>query len=98
MDNKEVGYRPIGKRILAEQVYESRETKTGTGIILTVSEADVLELPTDRATVIRKGKEVGEEINIGDTLHFNGRKTNISFMDKKYIIVREEDVNGIVEA
>ena len=96
MDKNEISYRPIGKRILAEQVYESRETVTGSGIILAVAEADTLELPTDKAVALKKGKEVGEEVSVGDTLHFNGRKTSISFLDKKYIIIREEDVYGIV--
>jgi co-chaperonin GroES (HSP10) len=96
MDNKVIGYRPIGKRILAEQVYESRETVTGSGIILTVSDAATTELPTDRATVIKIGKAV-EEVKIGEVVHYNGRKTSVSFLDNKYILIREEDVHGIID-
>lgn len=93
----EVGYKPIGKRILAEQIYESRETKTGSGIILSLADAATEELPTDRATVLVKGREVTDEIELEDIVHYNGRKVTISFMDKKYIILREEDINGIVK-
>ena len=51
------------------------------------------------ATVVAVGKDVKEELNVGDTIVYSKYAgTNVKVDDEEYIIVKEEDVLAVLQA
>lgn len=91
--------RPLHDYILVERV--EKETKKG-GIII----PDTAKEKPQQGKVIgvgdgkrdKKGNKMPLDVKRGDTILFNKYSgTEIKLEDKEYLIIREEDVLGIVE-
>lgn len=92
---------PIGDRILVKQCKENDEQIKG-GIIIPDSakekpqEAEVIALGTGKLD--DHGKKIDFQVNVGDivlTSKYGG--TEVTINDEKYIIIREEDILGIIK-
>ena len=91
--------KPIGDRVLVQPV-EERETKKG-GIIIPDSakekptEGKIVALGTGKLD--EDGKKIPFEVKVGDTVlisKYGG--TEVKFDDVNYLIMREDDILGIV--
>ena len=91
--------KPIGDRVLVQPV-EERETKKG-GIIIPDSakekptEGKIVALGTGKLD--EEGKKIPFEVKVGDTVlisKYGG--TEVKFDDVNYLIMREDDILGIV--
>ena len=91
--------KPIGDRVLVQPV-EERETKKG-GIIIPDSakekptEGKIVALGTGKLD--EKGQKVPFEVKVGDTVlisKYGG--TEVKYDDVNYLIMREDDILGIV--
>lgn len=69
------------------------EKKTNTGIIL-VKTNDKKD--SDRGKVMEIGKDVSENIKVGDVVIFSLSTTTIENNKDTYVIVREEDILAII--
>ena len=90
---------PLGDRVLVMQLDESEQVKGG--IIIPDSakekpqEAEVIALGTGRLD--EKGVRVPFEVKVGDrvlTSKYGGTEVNIE--DKKYMLLREDDILGVI--
>ncbi|MBX7156987.1 MAG: co-chaperone GroES [Verrucomicrobiia bacterium] len=91
--------KPIGDRVLVQPV-EEKETKKG-GIIIPDSakekptEGKIVALGTGKLD--ESGKKIPFEVKVGDTVlisKYGG--TEVKFDDVNYLIMREDDILGIV--
>ena len=92
---------PIGDRILVKQCKVDDEQVKG-GIIIPDTakekpqEAEVIALGTGKLD--ESGKKINFQVNIGDiVLTSKYGVTEVTINDEKYIIVREEDILGIIK-
>jgi len=92
--------RPLHDRILVKRVEE--ETKTKGGIIIPDSakekpfEGEVISVGKGRKT--EDGKVVALDVKAGDKILFSKYAgSDIKIDDVEYLIMREEDVLGIIE-
>ncbi len=92
--------RPLHDRILVKRVEE--ETKTKGGIIIPDSakekpfEGEVISVGKGRKT--EDGKVVALDVKAGDRILFSKYAgSDIKIDDVEYLIMREEDVLGIIE-
>ncbi len=92
--------RPLHDRILVKRVEE--ETKTKGGIIIPDSakekpfEGEVISVGKGRKT--EDGKVVALDVKAGDRVLFSKYAgSDIKIDDVEYLIMREEDVLGIIE-
>ena len=97
---KELGVRPLHDRILVRRVEE--ETKTAGGLFI----PDTAKEKPQRGEIVAAGKgritEDGKilplEVKIGDKVLFaKYAGTEIKFSGEEYLMMREEDVLGIVQ-
>ena len=98
---KKVHIRPLGDRVLLKRVEENEQVKGG--IIIPDSakekpqEAEVMALGTGRKA--EDGKTIAFEVKVGDRVlisKYGG--TEVKIDDQQYILVREEDILGVVAA
>jgi chaperonin GroES len=93
-------FKPLRDRVLVR--YSSEEEKTAGGLFI----PDAAKEKPQKGTVIAvgpgrvtdDGKRQAMEIKVGDTVLFDkysGSKIKID--DEEYLIIREEDILGIVE-
>lgn len=93
-------FKPLRDRVLVR--YSSEEEKTAGGLFI----PDAAKEKPQKGTVIAAGpgrvtddgKRQAMEIKVGDTILFDkysGSKIRID--DEEYLIIREEDILGIVE-
>lgn len=97
---KELGVRPLHDRILVRRMEE--ETKTAGGLFI----PDTAKEKPQRGEIVAAGKgritEDGKvmplEVKVGDKVLFaKYAGTEIKFSGEEYIMMREEDVLGIVQ-
>lgn len=97
---KELGVRPLHDRILVRRVEE--ETKTAGGLFI----PDTAKEKPQRGEIVAAGKgritEDGKilplEVKVGDKILFaKYAGTEIKFSGEEYLMMREEDVLGIVQ-
>jgi len=83
---------PLGDRLVIKQVVAEETTKSGI-----VLPGQAKEKPQE-ATVLAVGKDVSEEISVGDVVIYSKYAGNTVKVDEEeYIIVKEEDVLAVVK-
>lgn len=92
-------FRPLYDRILVKRVTE--ESKTKGGIIIPDSakekpqEGEVVAVGNGK--ILEEGKKIALEVKTGDRILFGKYSGNeIKLDNEEYIIIREEDVLGIL--
>lgn len=90
-----VKLRPIQNRVIAEFA-EEKENKTAGGIYLPDT-ADKEKPQTAIVVAVGSGEDVQKEISEGDEIIF-GRyaATEVTFEDKKYLILKLDDIAAVV--
>lgn len=82
--------KPLGDRLVIKQVVAEETTKSGI-----VIPGQTKEKPQE-ATVVAVGKDVKEELKVGDTVVYSKYAgSNIKVDEEEYIIVKEEDVLAV---
>lgn len=79
-------FKPINDNVLVE--LEPKETKTAGGIIVPTEAQE----KTTKATVVHPGKS--EQLASGDKIFF--KRFMGTALDDKYLVLREEDIIGIL--
>ncbi len=100
MSKKSIKIRPLGDRLVVEP--QELETKTPGGIFIPDT-ADKDKPIQGTVLAIGQGKYVDGkmlplQVKVGDKVLFGKYAgTNIKFSEKEYLVMREEDVMGVVE-
>ena len=82
--------KPLGDRLVIKQVVAEETTKSGI-----VIPGQTKEKPQE-ATVVAVGKDVKEDLKVGDTVVYSKYAgSNIKVDEEEYIIVKEEDVLAV---
>ena len=82
--------KPLGDSLVIKQVVAEETTKSGI-----VIPGQTKEKPQE-ATVVAVGKDVKEELKVGDTVVYSKYAgTSIKVDEEEYIIVKEEDVLAV---
>jgi chaperonin GroES len=92
--------RPLQDRILVERVGEEEKTKGGIIIPDTAKEkpAEGKVVAVGKGKVDENGKRIALEIKKGDRILFGKYSgSEVKIEDKEYLIMREEDVLGIID-
>ena len=94
-----VSVKPIGDRVLVQPLEEKEVTKNGI-----IIPDNAKEKPTEGRVVALgtgktddEGKKIAFEVKVGDRVlisKYGGTEVNID--DEKYLIMREDDILGIV--
>lgn len=100
MSKKSLKIRPLGDRLVVEP--QELESKTAGGILIPdTADKDKPMQGTVLAIGLGKyvdGKMTPLQVKVGDKVLFGKYAgTNIKFSDKDYLVMREEDVMGVVE-
>jgi chaperonin GroES len=95
-----MGLRPLQDRILVERVEETEKTKGGIIIPDTAKEkpAEGKVVATGNGRVGEDGTLIPMELKVGDTILFSkygGTEVKIEGAD--YLIMRQDDVLGVIE-
>ena len=95
-----MGYRPLHDRVIVQRT-EGLEKSAG-GIIIPDTakekpqEGKVIAVGT--GTVLKDGKTIPLQVKPGDRVLFSKYGgTEIEFGDEKYLVLREDDILGIIE-
>ena len=95
-----MGYRPLHDRVIVQRT-EGLEKSAG-GIIIPDTakekpqEGKVIAVGT--GTVLKNGKTIPLQVKPGDRVLFSKYGgTEIEFGDEKYLVLREDDILGIIE-
>ncbi len=90
----EVKFKPLGDRVLVKPV--TADEKTSGGIII----PDTAKEKPQKGEVVAVGKGTeGNEMTVkpGDTVMYGKYAgTEIAFGDEKYLIMKEDDIYGII--
>ena len=92
--------RPLQDRILVERVAEEEKTKGGIIIPDTAKEkpAEGKVVAAGNGKVAEDGKRIKLEVKKGDRILFGKYSgTEVKVEGKEYLIMREDDVLGIIE-
>ena len=92
--------RPLQDRILVERVEEEEKTKGGIIIPDTAKEkpAEGKVVAAGNGKVAEDGKRIKLEVKKGDRILFGKYSgTEVKVEGKEYLIMREDDVLGIIE-
>ncbi len=92
--------RPLQDRILVQRVDEEEKTKGGIIIPDTAKEnpAEGKVVAVGKGKVDENGKRIALEIKKGDRILFGKYSgSEVKIEDKEYLIMREEDVLGIID-
>ena len=86
--------KPLADRVVVEP--KEAETKTASGLYI----PDTAKEKPQQGTVIAVGpgtKDVEMEVKVGDVvLYGNYAGTEVSFEDKKYLIMKQSDILAII--
>jgi chaperonin GroES len=95
-----MGYRPLHDRVIVQRI-EGLEKSAG-GIIIPDTakekpqEGKVIAVGT--GTVLKDGKTIPLQVKPGDRVLFSKYGgTEVEFGDEKYLVLREDDILGIIE-
>jgi len=100
MSKKSIKIRPLGDRLVVEP--QELESKTAGGILIPDT-ADKDKPIQGTVLAIGQGKYVDGkmlplQVKVGDKVLFGKYAgTNVKFSEKEYLVMREEDVMGVVE-
>ncbi|MEE9496340.1 MAG: co-chaperone GroES [Desulfobacterales bacterium] len=92
--------RPLQDRILVRRVAEEEKTKGGIIIPDTAKEkpADGKIVSVGKGKLDENGKRIAPEVKKGDRILFGKYSgTEVTIEGNEYLIMREEDVLGIIE-
>ena len=92
--------RPLQDRILVQRVAEEEKTKGGIIIPDTAKEkpAEGKIVSVGKGKLDENGKRIAVEVKKGDRILFGKYSgTEVKIEDQEYLIMREEDVLGIIE-
>ncbi len=97
---KELGVRPLHDRILVRRMEE--ETKTAGGLFIPDTAKEKPQrgeiVAAGKGRITEEGKTMPLEVKIGDKVLFaKYAGTEIKFDGQEFIMMREEDVLGIVQ-
>lgn len=97
---KELGVRPLHDRILVRRMDE--ETKTAGGLFIPDTAKEKPQrgeiVAAGKGRITEEGKVMPLEVKVGDKILFaKYAGTEIKFSGTDYIMMREEDVLGIVQ-
>ncbi len=90
--------RPLGDRVVLKAAVA--EEKTASGIILTGSAKEKPQFAQVIAvgTGIVDGKEVKMEISVGDKVIYSKyAATEVKLENEEYIVIKQEDILGVLE-
>ncbi len=99
MGNKEIGVRPLHDRILVRRTTEEDKTPGGLFIPDTAKEKPQKGqvVAAGKGRVLEDGKVLPLEIKVGDSILFSKYAgTELKLNGEEYLMMREEDVLGIV--
>ena len=92
--------KPLSDRILIERVEEENKTKGGIIIPDTAKEKPMQgkAIAVGKGKVTEKGKVITPDVKKGDRLLFSKYAgTEVKIDGKEHLIIREDDVLGIIE-
>ena len=92
--------RPLQDRILVQRVKEEEKTKGGIIIPDTAKEKPIegRVIAVGNGKLSEEGKKIALEVKKGDRIIFGKYSGNeIQIEDKEYLIMREDDVLGVIE-
>jgi len=93
--------RPLGDRVLVKPLEEVEEKKKGGIIIPDTAKEKPQEgkvIAVGKGKITEQGKTIPLDVKVGDRILFGKYSGNeIKIDDKDYLIVREEDILGIIE-
>lgn len=97
---KELGVRPLHDRILVRRMEE--ETKTAGGLFIPDTAKEKPQrgeiVAAGKGRITEEGKTMPLEVKVGDKVLFaKYAGTEIKFSGEEFIMMREEDVLGIVQ-
>ncbi|MBI4411325.1 MAG: co-chaperone GroES [Deltaproteobacteria bacterium] len=100
MATKKLKLRPLHDRLLVKRLTEEQKTKGGIIIPDTAKEkpqeAEVIAVGNGK--VLDDGKKVPLDVKVGDKILFSKYSGNeVKVEGEEYLILREEDVQAIVE-
>ena len=100
MSNKKLKIRPLHDRLIVKRLSEEQKTKGGIIIPDTAKEkpqeGEVLAVGNGK--VSEDGKRVALDVKVGDKVLFSKYSgTEIKVEGEEYLIMREEDVQAIIE-
>ncbi len=92
--------RPLHDRLIVERVEE--ETKTAGGLIIPDTAKEKPQqgkvIAVGKGKVTEEGKVLGMDVKAGDRILFGKYAgTEIKIEGKEYLIMREDDILGVVE-
>jgi len=92
--------RPLHDRIIVERVEE--ETKTAGGLIIPDTAKEKPQqgkvIAVGKGKVTEDGKLLGMDVKVGDRILFGKYAgTEIKIEGKEYLMMREDDVLGVIE-
>ncbi|MQY53657.1 MAG: co-chaperone GroES [Clostridia bacterium] len=93
--------RPLGDRVLVKPLEEVEEKKKGGIIIPDTAKEKPQEgkvIAVGKGKITEQGKTLPLDVKVGDRILFGKYSGNeIKIDDEDYLIVREEDILGIIE-
>ena len=97
---KELGVRPLHDRILVRRTEE--ETKTAGGLFIPDSAKEKPQrgeiVAAGKGRVTEEGKTMPLEVKVGDKILFaKYAGTEIKFSGEEFLMMREEDILGIIQ-
>lgn len=90
--------KPLGDRVVLKKA--EAEEKTASGIILTGAAKEQPQFAEVIAvgSGVTDGKEIKMELSVGDKVIYNKYAgTEVKLQDEEYIVIKQEDVVGILE-
>lgn len=99
MTNKTQKIRPLGDRLVVEP--KEKETKTAGGIVIPDSAGE--EKPQEGTVIAigdgkwHDGKKQPLQVKVGDRILFGKYAGTTVKLDKDYLVMREDDVMGVLE-
>jgi chaperonin GroES len=92
--------RPLHDRIIVERVEE--ETKTAGGLIIHDTAKEKPQqgkvIAVGKGKTTEDGKQLGMDVKVGDRILFGKYAgTEIKIEGKEYLMMREDDVLGVIE-
>ena len=92
--------RPLQDRILVERLHEEEKTKSGLFIPDSAKEKPMQGkvIAAGGGRVTEDGKKIPMDVKVGDVVLFAKYSGNeVKIDDKEYLIMKEDDVLGIIE-
>jgi len=99
--NKQVKIKPLGDKVLLEELNQKDETTTASGIILPAGSNPESDIKKGTVIAVGEGKKIEGKIvelqvKVGEVVLYSwGDRINID--GKKYIIVSSDNISAIIE-